>query len=40
MGGPGFGFRFGFTRAEAEICDLTQAVSHAYARGRFTTYTG
>jgi hypothetical protein len=25
---------------EKEICDLMQAVSHAYARGRFKTYTG
>jgi len=25
---------------ESEICDLMQAVSHAYARGRFETYTG
>jgi stage V sporulation protein SpoVS len=25
---------------EAEICNLMQAVSHAYARGRFKTYTG
>ena len=25
---------------ESEICDLMQAVSHAYARGRFKTYTG
>jgi hypothetical protein len=25
---------------ESEICDLIQAVSHAYARGRFKTYTG
>jgi hypothetical protein len=25
---------------EAEVCDLMQAVSHAYARGRFKTYTG
>jgi stage V sporulation protein SpoVS len=25
---------------ESEVCDLMQAVSHAYARGRFKTYTG
>jgi stage V sporulation protein SpoVS len=25
---------------ESEVCDLMQAVSHAYARGRFQTYTG
>ena len=25
---------------EAEVCDLMQAVSHAYARGRFQTYSG
>jgi hypothetical protein len=25
---------------EAEICELKQAVSHAYVRGRFKTYTG
>jgi stage V sporulation protein SpoVS len=25
---------------EAEVCNLMQAVSHAYARGRFNTYTG
>jgi hypothetical protein len=25
---------------EAEVCELMQAVSHAYARGRFQTYTG
>jgi hypothetical protein len=25
---------------ESEICELMQAVSHAYARGRFKTYTG
>jgi len=25
---------------ESEINELMQAVSHAYARGRFTTYTG
>ena len=25
---------------EKEVCDLMQAVSHAYARGRFKTYTG
>jgi hypothetical protein len=25
---------------ESEVCELTQAVSHAYARGRFKTYTG
>ena len=25
---------------ESEACDLMQAVSHAYARGRFKTYTG
>jgi stage V sporulation protein SpoVS len=25
---------------ESEVCDLMQAVSHAYARGRFNTYTG
>ena len=25
---------------EAEVCELTQAVSHAYARGRFKTYSG
>jgi hypothetical protein len=25
---------------EAEVCELMQAVSHAYARGRFKTYTG
>ena len=24
---------------ESEVCDLMQAVSHAYARGRFKTYT-
>jgi hypothetical protein len=24
---------------EAEVCDLMQAVSHAYARGRFKTYS-
>jgi stage V sporulation protein SpoVS len=25
---------------ETEVCELMQAVSHAYARGRFETYTG
>jgi hypothetical protein len=25
---------------ESEVCELMQAVSHAYARGRFQTYTG
>jgi stage V sporulation protein SpoVS len=25
---------------ESEVCDLMQAVSHAYARGRFKTYSG
>jgi hypothetical protein len=25
---------------EAEISELTKAVSHAYTRGRFRTYTG
>jgi hypothetical protein len=25
---------------ESEVCDLMQAVSHAYVRGRFKTYTG
>jgi hypothetical protein len=25
---------------ESEVCELTQAVSHAYTRGRFKTYTG
>jgi hypothetical protein len=25
---------------EAEVCELMQAVSHAYARGRFKTYNG
>jgi hypothetical protein len=25
---------------EAEVCELMQAVSHAYARGRFNTYSG
>jgi hypothetical protein len=25
---------------EAEVCDLMQAVSHAYTRGRFKTYSG
>lgn len=25
---------------EAEVCNLMQAVSHAYARGRFKTYSG
>ena len=25
---------------ETEVCNLMQAVSHAYVRGRFTTYTG
>jgi hypothetical protein len=25
---------------ESEVCELMQAVSHAYARGRFRTYTG
>jgi hypothetical protein len=25
---------------ESEVCELTQAVSHVYARGRFKTYTG
>jgi hypothetical protein len=25
---------------EAEVCELMQAVSHAYARGRFKTYSG
>src|SRR5450755_1952250 len=25
---------------ETEVCELMQAVSHAYARGRFKTYSG
>ena len=25
---------------EQEVCELMQAVSHAYVRGRFKTYTG
>lgn len=25
---------------ESEICELKQAVSHAYVRGQFKTYTG
>jgi hypothetical protein len=25
---------------ETEVCELMQAVSHAYARGRLKTYTG
>ena len=25
---------------ESEVCELMQAVSHAYSRGRFKTYTG
>jgi hypothetical protein len=25
---------------EAEVCELKQAVFHAYVRGRFKTYTG
>jgi hypothetical protein len=25
---------------ETEVCELMQAVSHAYIRGRFKTYTG
>jgi stage V sporulation protein SpoVS len=25
---------------ESEVCELMRAVSHAYARGRFKTYTG
>ena len=25
---------------ESEVCELMQAVSHAYARGKFKTYTG
>jgi hypothetical protein len=25
---------------ESEVCELMQAISHAYARGRFKTYTG
>jgi hypothetical protein len=25
---------------ESEVCELMQAVSHAYTRGRFKTYTG
>jgi hypothetical protein len=25
---------------EAEVCELMQAVSHAYARGRFKPYNG
>ena len=25
---------------ESEVCGLMQAVSHAYARGRFKTYSG
>jgi hypothetical protein len=25
---------------ESELCELRQAVSHAYARGRFKTYSG
>jgi hypothetical protein len=25
---------------ESEVCELMQALSHAYTRGRFQTYTG
>jgi hypothetical protein len=25
---------------ETEVCELMQAVSHAYVRGRFKTYNG
>jgi stage V sporulation protein SpoVS len=25
---------------ESEVCELMRAVSHAFARGRFKTYTG
>jgi stage V sporulation protein SpoVS len=25
---------------ESEVCELMQAVSHAYVRGRFKTYSG
>jgi hypothetical protein len=25
---------------ESEVCELAQAVSHAYTRGRFKTYSG
>jgi hypothetical protein len=25
---------------ESEVCELTQAVSHAFTRGRFRTYSG
>jgi hypothetical protein len=25
---------------QSEVCELMQAVSHAYVRGRFKTYTG
>lgn len=25
---------------ELEVCELKQAVSHAFVRGRFKTYTG
>ena len=25
---------------ESEVCELMQAVSHAYVRGRFNTYNG
>ena len=25
---------------ESEVCELMQAASHAYTRGRFKTYTG
>ena len=25
---------------ESKVCELMQAVSHAYARGRFNTYSG
>jgi hypothetical protein len=25
---------------ESEVCELMQAISHAYAPGRFKTYTG
>ena len=28
------------THLESEIADLKKAVSHAYTRGRFRTYTG
>ena len=28
------------TQLESEIADLKKAVSHAYTRGRFRTYTG